>query len=314
MTMFSSEWFAAGARRGRNRNSPQSDADVIISPFRSKSGVGAARKPPARHPTLSHARRRRAPSHGNILSSKRQLEPNSYGEACTSHCRAQVGRGQTSRGPCLPPSRTVQRCRAPACPLVRPLLRHALHRICDRLTFTAGLSAGIVSYNRDGPVRRRMRFGRRQVVDADLRIYVQEVRAVHTASANGGMRLAVRLPGMRHGCPPCPPDRTTLPHHVGRSASGRRKVRAQHRRIARPAAILARSCWNDQEVETCPEAETCTDESVSARLTDLASRDPANFPQVDPFFAVRSMAPVAARTRLPVRRADGRRAAAVGER
>jgi hypothetical protein len=37
----------------------------------------------------------------------------------------------------------------------------ALLRICDRLTFTAGLSTGIVSYNRDGLVRRRMRFGRR---------------------------------------------------------------------------------------------------------------------------------------------------------
>jgi len=190
----------------------------------------------------------------------------------------------------------------------------ALPRICDRLTFTAGLSTGIVSYNRDGLVRRRMRFGRRQVVDADLRIYVQEVRALHTAAANGGMRVAVRLPGMRHACPPCPPDRTRLPHHVGRSAPGRRKVRAQHRRIARPAAILARSCWMDQEVETCPEAETCPSESVSASLTDLASRDPANFPQADPIFSVRSTAPVAARMHLPVRRADGRRAAGVGER
>jgi len=160
----------------------------------------------------------------------------------------------------------------------------ALLRICDGLTFTAGLSTGIVSCNRDGLVRRRMRFGRRQVVDADLRIYVQEVRALHTAAANGGMRVAVRLPGMRHACPPCPPDRTRLPHHVGRSAPGRRKVRAQDRRIARPAAILARSCWMDQEVETCPEAETCPSESVSASLTDLGSRDPPNFPQADPDF------------------------------
>jgi hypothetical protein len=139
----------------------------------------------------------------------------------------------------------------------------ALLRICDRLTFTAGLSTGIVFCNRDGLVRRRMCFGRRQVVDADLRIYVQEVRALHTAAANGGMRVAVRVPRMRHACPPCPPDRTRLPHHVGRSAPGRRKVRAQHRRIARPAAILARSCWNDQEVETRPQAETCPGESVS---------------------------------------------------
>jgi len=158
----------------------------------------------------------------------------------------------------------------------------ALHRICDRLTFTAGPSAGIVPYNRDGLVRRRMRFGRR--VNADVRIYVQEVRAVHTAAANGGMRVAVRLPGMRHACPPCPPDRTRLPHHVGRSAPGRRKVRAQHRRIARPAAIFARSCWMVQEVETCPEAETCPGESVSASLTDLASRDAAKFHSSRPDF------------------------------
>src|SRR5579864_3645149 len=116
----------------------------------------------------------------------------------------------------------------------------ALHRICDRLTFTAGLSTGTVSYNRDGLVRRRMRFGRRQVVDADLRIYVQEVRAVHTDATDGGMRPAVRLPRMRRACPPCLSDRTSLHVHVGRSASGRRKVRAQHRWIARPAAILAR--------------------------------------------------------------------------
>ena len=160
----------------------------------------------------------------------------------------------------------------------------ALLRICGRLMFTAELSTGIVSYNRDGPVRRRMRFARRQVVDADLRIYVQEVRALHTAAANGGMRVAVRLPGMRRACSPCPSDRTRLPHRVGRSASGRRKVRAQHRRIARPAAILARSCWIDQEVETCPEAETCTGESVSARLTDLASARPGEFPSGQPVF------------------------------
>src|SRR5579864_6664099 len=57
----------------------------------------------------------------------------------------------------------------------------------------------------------------------------------------------IALPGMRHACPPCPPDRTRLPHHVGRSASGGRKVRAQHRRIA-GSAILARSCWMEQEV------------------------------------------------------------------
>jgi hypothetical protein len=148
----------------------------------------------------------------------------------------------------------------------------ALHRICDRLTFTAGLSTGILPYHRDGLIRRGMHLGQRQVVDADLRIYVQEVRAVHPAAADGGMRVAVRLPGMRRERAPCPPNCAKLPQHVGRSAPGRRKVRAQHRRIARGAAILARSCWNDQEVENCPEAETCTGEGVSARLTDLISR------------------------------------------
>jgi hypothetical protein len=43
------------------------------------------------------------------------------------------------------------------------------------------------------------------------------------------------------------------------------------------------------------DGETCEGESVSASLTDLASRDPANFPQADPIFSLKSMAPVAAR-------------------
>ena len=86
-------------------------------------------------------------------------------------------------------------------------------------------------HNRDGLVRRRMRFARMQVVDADVRIYVQEVRAVHTVSSDGGMRPAVRLPGMPRAFSPCHPDRARLPHHVARSASGRRKVRAHHRKI-----------------------------------------------------------------------------------
>jgi hypothetical protein len=34
--------------------------------------------------------------------------------------------------------------------------------------FTAGLSTDIVPYNRNGLVRRRMRFGQRQLVDADV--------------------------------------------------------------------------------------------------------------------------------------------------
>jgi hypothetical protein len=153
----------------------------------------------------------------------------------------------------------------------------ALHRIDDELTFTARLSTGIVSHNRDGLVRRRMRLGRRQVVDADVRIYVQEVRAVHTAASDGGMRAAVRLPGMRRACPPCPPDRTRLPHHVGRNASGQRKVRAHHRRIARPGKI-ARSRMQLLRRPDFQDGQTCQGESVSASLTDLASRDPGNFP------------------------------------
>jgi hypothetical protein len=77
------------------------------------------------------------------------------------------------------------------------------------------------------------------------------------------MRPAVRLPGMRRAFSPCHPDRARLPHHVGRSASGRRKVRAHHRKIgrARPAAIRAPS-WIVQE------GETCQGESVSASLTE----------------------------------------------
>jgi hypothetical protein len=142
--------------------------------------------------------------------------------------------------------------------------------------FTARLSTGMVSHNRDGLVRRRTRFGRRQVVDADVRIYVQEVRAVHTAASDGGMRTAVRLPGMRGACPACPPDRTRLPHHVGRCASGRRKVR-----IARPGKI-ARSRMQLLRRPGFQDGETCQGESVPASLTDHASRDPANFPQADP--------------------------------
>ena len=49
-----------------------------------------------------------------------------------------------------------------------------------------------------------LRLDGEQVVDADVRIYVQEVRAVHRAATDGGMRAAVRLPGMRRACPPCP--------------------------------------------------------------------------------------------------------------
>jgi hypothetical protein len=77
------------------------------------------------------------------------------------------------------------------------------------------------------------------------------------------MRPAVRLPGMRRAFSPCHPDRARLPHHVVRSASGRRKVRAHHRKIgrARPAAILAPS-WIVQE------GETCQGQSVSASLTE----------------------------------------------
>jgi hypothetical protein len=91
----------------------------------------------------------------------------------------------------------------------------ALHRTWDRLTFTAGLSINIVRYNCGGPIRRSIFLSRRQVVDANVRIHVQEVRAVHTAASDGGMRTAVRVPGMRRACAPCPPNRTKLPYRVG---------------------------------------------------------------------------------------------------
>jgi hypothetical protein len=42
------------------------------------------------------------------------------------------------------------------------------------------------------------------------------------------------------------------------------------------------------------DGETCQGESVSASLTDLASQEPANFPQADPIFSVKPMASVAA--------------------
>src|SRR5438309_9038552 len=78
------------------------------------------------------------------------------------------------------------------------------------------------------------------------------------------MRPAVRLPGMRRAFSPCHPDRARLPHHVGRRSSGRRKVRAHHRKIrwARTAAIRAPS-WIVQEGATSPKAKT-----VSASLTE----------------------------------------------
>ena len=71
--------------------------------------------------------------------------------------------------------------------------------IDHRLRFTVRLSTGIVStiatdWSAAGYVSE-------QVVDADVRIYVQEVRAVHTGAGDGGMRVAVRLPGMRYACP-----------------------------------------------------------------------------------------------------------------
>jgi hypothetical protein len=143
------------------------------------------------------------------------------------------------------------------------------------MAFTAQLSTGIVptvatDWSAAGCV-----FGRMQVVDADVRIYVQEVRAVHTAAGDGGMRAAVRLPGMRRACPPCPPDRTRLPHHVGRRASGRRKVRAHHRRIARRGKI-ARSRMQLLRRPRFQDGETGQGESVSASLTNFASQVPSS--------------------------------------
>jgi hypothetical protein len=101
------------------------------------------------------------------------------------------------------------------------------------------------------------------VVDADVRIYVQEVRAVHTVATDGGMRPAVRLPGVPRAFSPCHADRARLPHAVAQRASGRRKVRAHHRKIgrARAAAIHTPS-------GIVQEGETCQAENVSASLTE----------------------------------------------
>jgi hypothetical protein len=101
------------------------------------------------------------------------------------------------------------------------------------------------------------------VVDADVRIYVQEVRAVHTVATDGGMRPAVQLPGVPRAFSPCHADRARLPHHVARRASAGRKVRAHHRKIrrARTAAIRAPS-------SIVQEGATCQAENVSASLTE----------------------------------------------
>ena len=84
-------------------------------------------------------------------------------------------------------------------------------------------------------------------------------------------------------CPECgaraPRAFLTAPACMSMSAEAR-QAGAKYER-----SILARSCWNDPEVETCPEVETYPGESVSARLTDLASRDPANFPHGGPHAA-----------------------------
>src|SRR5215475_612623 len=98
------------------------------------------------------------------------------------------------------------------------------------MTFTTQLSTGMVSiiatdWSAAGCVCPD------EVVDANVRIYVQEVRAVHTVATDGGMRPAVRLPGMPRAFSPCHPHRARLPHHVARRASAGRKVRAHHRKI-----------------------------------------------------------------------------------
>jgi hypothetical protein len=154
------------------------------------------------------------------------------------------------------------------------------------MAFTAQLSTGIVPIIATDWSAAGCVFGRMQVVDADVRIYVQEVRAVHTAASDGGMRAAVRLSGLRRARPPCPPDRTRLPHHVGRRASGRRKVRAPHRRIARSGKI-ARSRMQLLRRPGFQDGETCQGESISASLTDLASQDPGEFPSSRPDFLAR---------------------------
>ena len=83
--------------------------------------------------------------------------------------------------------------------------------------FTAGLSTGIISHHGDGLVLPPDAFGpeagdrcRRTNTCATTCGPFTELRA------DGGVRAAVRLPGMRRACPPCPPDRAGLPQHVGR--------------------------------------------------------------------------------------------------
>src|SRR5262249_4030128 len=91
-------------------------------------------------------------------------------------------------------------------------------------------------HNRDGLVRRRVRFSRIWAVVADCRIMAEKSGAVTTVGGDGGLRAAVRLPGMRRVFPPCHPDRAWLPHHVGRSASDRPEVREDQRKIGRARA------------------------------------------------------------------------------
>jgi len=105
------------------------------------------------------------------------------------------------------------------------------------------------------------------VVDADVRIYVQEVRAVHTVATDGECELP-------SACPECgarsPRVLLTAPSCLSMSdriASGRRKVRAHHRTIRRArAAALRAPSWIVQE------AETCQAEGVSASLTGTPRR------------------------------------------
>ena len=76
--------------------------------------------------------------------------------------------------------------------------------------------------------------------------------------------LPSACPECRARSPPCHPDCAGLPHHVGRSASAGRKVRAHHRKIRRPRpAALRAPAWIVQEGATSPKAK-----SVSASLTE----------------------------------------------
>jgi len=103
------------------------------------------------------------------------------------------------------------------------------------------------------------------VVDANVRIYVQEVRAVHTVATDGGMRPAVRLPGMRRAFSPCHPDAPGLPHDVAEERQqGVKYERIIERYDGHEPPPYVRPPRSSKKAPR-PQAK-----SVSASLTDLA--------------------------------------------